>query len=205
MEASEAGFFRKGRVEAFSDGVFAIIVTLLVLELHVPALPSEQHGSAAALAGALLALLPKFASWVVSFFVVCVAWANHHQVLGVFQRLDAGAFWLNAHLLLWLTLIPFPTALLGDYFHNPLAASLFGLVLALGALAFAGLRLYAARRPQLLMPGLDLPAYQRATRRALVVGPLAYLLGATLAWAWPPAALLVYTLVPAYFSTRATA
>jgi uncharacterized membrane protein len=86
----------KGRVEALSDGVFAIVVTLLVLEIKVPHV--AEHGSVAALADALGTLAPKFVSWVISFATVCVIWLNHHRLFMRIGRLDNGLFWLNANL-----------------------------------------------------------------------------------------------------------
>lgn len=103
-------YFAKSRVEAFSDGVFAIIVTLLVLEIKVPHLAHDA--SAAELATALYTLLPKLLSWVISFLMVCVIWVNHHRILDQIVHITHGIFWFNALLLLCYSFIPFPTALL---------------------------------------------------------------------------------------------
>ena len=132
-----------GRVEAFSDGVIAIIVTLLVLELKVPQIHAVE--SVAELAAALLKLLPKFLSWVASFLYVCVFWVNHHHVLKQARRADAGLVWLNNLFLLCHSFLPFPAALLGDYPHNPLALSFFGIVLAVNGLAIINLHRYVAK------------------------------------------------------------
>lgn len=195
-------YFSKGRIEAFSDGVFAIIVTLLVLELKPPLLSAARHADAGALAGGLLALLPKFLSWVVSFFIICVTWENHHRVLGMFQRIDHGVFWLNANLLLWLSFIPFPTALIGDFFRNPAALCFFGLALGVATASFSLLRFYGLHHPALLQPEVSLQEYRRGSWRSVWFGLVPYLAGAALAWAWPPGALLIYGLVPVYFITR---
>lgn len=195
-------FFSKSRVEAFSDGVFAIIVTLLVLELKVPTLPAAAHGSGPALGHALLGLGPKFGSWVVSFFMVGVTWANHHRVLNMFSHISHGLFWLNLHLLLWISFIPFPTALIGDYFTNPLASVFFGLCLAITTLAFSLIRFYGLRHPSLLKPEIDPTEYRRGSWRSVYFGVPPYLLGAVLGWQWPPAALLLYVAVPLYFVGR---
>ena len=118
------GRFRRGdlhltRVEAFSDGVFAIVVTLLVLELKVPAL--KDHGSVAE-------LLPKFLSWLISFIIVCKFWLNHHHILGLARNANFGFVWLNSLFLMGQSFIPFPTALVGEYPDNKLAVSAFGIV-----------------------------------------------------------------------------
>jgi Endosomal/lysosomal potassium channel TMEM175 len=112
----------RGRVEALGDGVFAIVVTLLVLEIKVPHI--EAHNSLTELAAALQALAPKFLSWAISFVTVCVIWLNHHRLLKLTSRIDNAVFRWNANLLLWTSFIPFPTALMGDYPTDKLAVSL---------------------------------------------------------------------------------
>jgi uncharacterized membrane protein len=95
----------KGRLEAFSDGVFAIIITIMVLELQVP------HGAELAV---LQPLIPVFLSYVLSFVFVGIYWNNHHHLLQAAQRVDGRVLWANLHLLFWLSLIPFVTSWMGD-------------------------------------------------------------------------------------------
>ena len=128
------GEMRLTRIEAFSDGVFAIVVTLLVLELKVPAL--KDHASTAELAHALYELLPKFLSWLISFIIVCKFWLNHHHLLRLARHADYGMVWLNSIFLMGQAFIPFPTALMGEYHSNRLAVSIFGGVFALNTLLF---------------------------------------------------------------------
>jgi len=187
----------KGRVEALSDGVFAIVVTLLVLEIKVPHV--EAHGSIAELAGALLALAPKFVSWVISFVTVCVIWVNHHRLFALMSRIDNGLFWRNANLLLWTSFIPFPTALMGDYPGNRLAVSFYGLVMFLMALAFVLIRWHMLRHRDLMVPQADEAAFHAGTRFSILMGPAAYALGALLAWVSAPAAFVCYAAIAAYF------
>jgi uncharacterized membrane protein len=187
----------RGRVEALSDGVFAIVVTLLVLEIKVPHV--AEHESVAALARALMALAPKFVSWVISFLTVCVIWMNHHRLFRLMGRVDHGLFWWNANLLLWTSFIPFPTALMGDYPGNPLAASFYGLVMLLMALGFVLLRRRMLAVPGLLHEQADRRAFLRGTRSSALMGPLAYLLGAGLAWVSVPAAFACYAAIAVYF------
>jgi uncharacterized membrane protein len=187
----------KGRVEALSDGVFAIVVTLLVLEIKVPHV--ADHASIAALANALGALAPKFVSWVISFATVCVIWLNHHRLFTRIGRLDNGLFWLNANLLLWTSFIPFPTALMGDYSGNRLAASFYGIVMLLMALAFVLMRWYLHRHDGLLHEGTDRTQFREGTRFSIWMGPVAYGIGASLAWVFPPAAFACYAAIAAYF------
>ena len=193
-------YFSRSRVETFTDGVFAIIITLLVLELHAPTF-STSHPTTAQLWAGLVALAPKFASWVTSFFIACIIWVNHHRVFSMFRAIDKGLFWHNAHLMLWTTLIPFPTAILGDYFEAPLAVCFFGVVTGMASTCFVLLRLYVLRHPYLLHADVDIQTFARGTWLALLYGTFAYFLGAGLAWVWMPASWLIYALVPVYFIT----
>jgi uncharacterized membrane protein len=187
----------KGRVEALSDGVFAIVVTLLVLEIKVPHV--EAHGSIAALAAALLALAPKFVSWVISFVTVCVIWVNHHRLLSVVAQIDNGLFWRNAGLLLWTSFIPFPTALMGDYPGNRLAVSFYGAVMLMMALSFVKMRWHLQRHDRLMQEQADRARFRAGTRLSILMGPVAYAVGAVLAWGSTPAAFACYAAIAAYF------
>src|SRR5512137_3024691 len=166
----------RGRIEALSDGVFAIVVTLLVLEIRVPHIAA--HGSLSELASALWAMVPKFVSWVISFLTVCVIWLNHHRLFKMMRRIDNGLFWWNANLLLWTSLIPFPTALMGDYPHNKLAVSLYGLVMFLMALGFVLMRWHMHRRDEFFQEHVDRSLFRKGTRDSIVWGPVAYAVGA---------------------------
>jgi uncharacterized membrane protein len=112
----------------FSDGVFAIVVTLLVLELKVPVLQDRRGTSE--LGHQLVALLPEFLSWLISFIIVCKFWLNHHHLLTFVRHVTYGMIWLNSIFLMGQSFIPFPTALMGEYPMNALAVSLFGAVMA---------------------------------------------------------------------------
>ena len=117
----------KGRLEAFSDGVMAIIITIMVLELKVP------HGADLA---ALKPLLPVFLSYVLSFIFVGIYWNNHHHMLHVVHKVNGRILWLNMHLLFWLSTIPFVTSWMGENQFDSLPVALYGIVLLLCALAF---------------------------------------------------------------------
>lgn len=187
----------RGRVEALSDGVFAIVVTLLVLEIEVPKVAA--HDSLAELAGALLALAPKFVSWVISFVTVCVIWLNHHRLFKLMSRVDNGIFWWNANLLLWTSLIPFPTALMGDYATNRLAVSFYGWVMFLMALGFVLIRWHMHRKPDLLQDGVDRAVFRKGTLYSIAIGPVAYAVGSGLAWMNEIAAFVCYSGIALYF------
>lgn len=189
--------FQKNRIEAFSDGVFAIIITLLVLEITVPEI--EVHNSTHELFEALMHLLPKFLSWVISFLMIAVIWVNHHRIVESVKLIDRKFFWLNINLLLWTSFIPFPTALLGDYANNKLAASFFGIVLSFTAIAFVLLRLHLVRNPALRHEAVSETSAKRALRRSVVFGPLLYWLGALMAWIMPVLAWCIYIVIPIFF------
>jgi uncharacterized membrane protein len=184
------------RIEAFSDGVFAVAVTLLVLDLKVPVL--NDPAGAGELAQALLDQLPRFLSWLVSFIIVCKFWLNHHHILGLARHADYGFVWLNSIFLLGQSFIPFPTAMVGEYPRNALAVSFFGCVFALNTLLFIALQAYVVRR--LIKPELAALQDPHGLRKAFV-GPLSYLLGAAAAWVNTPGAFLIYALTPLFYIT----
>ena len=117
----------KGRVEAFSDGVIAIIITIMVLELKVPHDESIES---------LLPLWPVFLSYVLSFIYVGIYWNNHHHMLHVTSKISGSVLWANLHLLFWLSLFPFATAWMGENHFAALPSALYGLVLLMAAFAY---------------------------------------------------------------------
>jgi uncharacterized membrane protein len=126
-----------GRIEAFSDGVFAIAITLLVLELKVPHL--EDGGAGGSLTAALLRQWPSYVALVTSFFTILVMWANHHRMFSVVRRINARFLYANGLLLLLVTVVPFPTAVLAEYFEKPgapVAAAIYAGTFVLISVAF---------------------------------------------------------------------
>ncbi len=117
----------KTRFEAFSDGVLAIIITIMVLELKVP------HGEHL---GALQGLMPVFLSYVLSFVYVGIYWNNHHHMLHAVHTVSGGALWANLHLLFWLSLIPFVTGWMGENHFAAVPVALYGGVLMMAAIAY---------------------------------------------------------------------
>lgn len=189
--------FSKSRVETFSDGIFAIIITLLVLEIKVPHI--EEIHSSPELGKALFALLPKIISWVISFFTISVIWVNHHKIFSLIKVLDAGLFWANAGLLLWCTLIPFPTAVLGDYPENKMSIVLYGIVMSLMAGSFTFMRFYAVRKQGLLEESVDLYLFRKGTVYSLLFGPVMYLTGIALGLLHPYLSFVIFIGIPVYF------
>jgi TMEM175 potassium channel family protein len=117
----------KGRLEAFSDGVLAIIITIMVLELKVP------HGETST---ALAPLVPVFLSYVLSFVYLGIYWNNHHHMLHVSKKISGGVLWANLHLLFWLSLLPFATGWMGENHFAPLPSALYGVILLCAAIAY---------------------------------------------------------------------
>jgi uncharacterized membrane protein len=162
----------KGRLEAFSDGVIAIIITIMVLELKAP------HGVALE---ALRPLAPVFFSYVLSFVYVGIYWNNHHHMLHASGKVTGPMLWANLHLLFWLSLFPFVTGWMGEHHRAPAPAALYGLVLFMAAVAYWLLQrvIIAAQGPGSLL--------QRAVGRDWKgkLSPGLYLL-AILTTAWSP-------------------
>lgn len=189
--------FSKNRVEAFSDGIFAIIITLLVLEIKVPHI--HEYNSAIELRQSLTSLLPKFLSWIISFFTVAVIWVNHHKIFKQIKQIDSGIFWWNAFLLLWTSFIPFPTAVLGDYPENQTSVILYGVVMSLMAVSFTLMRFYAIRKKDILEDNVKLSNFKKGTKLSLIFGPVMYLSGVVLGFIHPYLAFTVYLAIPLYF------
>lgn len=117
----------KARLEAFSDGVLAIVITIMVLELKVP------HGTDLA---SLVPLWPIFLSYVLSFVHVGIYWNNHHHLLHAARHVSGGILWSNLHLLFWLSLVPFVTAFMGENHFAPFPVALYGVVLLMAGIAY---------------------------------------------------------------------
>ena len=115
------------RVEAFSDGVIAIIITIMVLELRPPHIPELA---------ALRPLLPVFVSYAMSFVFVGIYWSNHHHLYQAVEHVNGGVLWANLHLLFWLSLVPFVTAWIGETHFAAWPVALYGLVLVMAAIAY---------------------------------------------------------------------
>jgi uncharacterized membrane protein len=115
------------RLEAFSDGVFAILITILVLELKIP------HGTDLA---AVAPLLPVFLTYVLSFVILGIYWNNHHHMLQAADRINGGILWANLHLLFWLSLVPFVTGWMGENHFASLPTAAYGVVMVGAALAY---------------------------------------------------------------------
>jgi uncharacterized membrane protein len=186
-------------LEAFSDGVFAIVITLLVIELRPPELDGDES-----LASALWDMWPGYAAYFVSFAIIGVMWLNHHRMLDPVRVVDGPLLVLNLHLLLWTALIPFPTAVVADYLDEgrddaQTAVALYGGVILLAAIAFVCLYGWITHDERLLgeLPPRDVVT---AARVRFGVGLLAYSVAFGVAFLAPYAALALHAAMALYYA-----
>ena len=170
-----------GRVEAFSDGVIAIIITIMVLELRPP------H---AATIESLRPLLPVLGSYVMSFIFLGIYWSNHHHLLHAAQHVDGRCLWANLHLLFWLSLVPFVTAWLGETHFAAWPVALYGGVLLCSAIAY-----YILERALLASPGNTLLAAALGSEFKGKISIVAYVIAIPLAFVRPWLAFACYMIV----------
>ncbi|MCX5697908.1 MAG: TMEM175 family protein [Candidatus Omnitrophica bacterium] len=171
-----------GRVEAFSDGVFAIAITLLVLNLKVP--PVESLSAGFGLMQALFAQWPAYLAFVLSFVNILIMWVNHHYIFSHIRKADWPFFLLNGFLLLTVTFIPFPTSLLAEYIRTPfasLATAVFTGSILLNCLSFNLLWAYASQGCRLLKKDVGEPVIKDIRRNGRI-GLALYLLAIPLAF-----------------------
>ncbi|HEY5154829.1 MAG TPA: TMEM175 family protein [Acidimicrobiales bacterium] len=185
-----------GRVEAFSDGVMAIAITLLILDVKVPI--AEEGG----LTRALAHQWPSYAAYAVTFLVIGIMWVNHHFLFDRVEAVTRGLLYLNLLLLMGIAFLPFPTALLAEYLredaNSHIAAAVYSATMVAIGVGFVALWWHLTRHPELLEADTDVAVAQVAMRRSMV-GPVVY--GATIALAFvsAPACLVVYGLMALYF------
>jgi uncharacterized membrane protein len=189
----------KNRLEAFSDGVFAIAITLLVIEIR----PPEVH-EGESLAHALGTLWPSYLAYVVSFLTIGVIWLNHHRIFDQVARVDGPLLILNLNLLLWTALIPFPTAVVAEHLAEGgeaarTASAVYVGVLLLMGFAFGGLFAWITHDDRLLHR-LPPPGVVRAARVRFTIGNAAYAAAFALSWVSAPLALVLVGLVALYYA-----
>ncbi|MBA2381522.1 MAG: DUF1211 domain-containing protein [Chloroflexi bacterium] len=190
-----------GRVEAFSDGVMAIAITLLVLELKVPAPAAIGEG---ALFDALAARWPSYLAYLVAFTTIGIIWLNHHTLMAKIARFDARLHWLNLVLLLGVATLPFPTALLADYIaeggsNASVAAVAYGLTSTVMALPWSFMWRHLRDHPELLEPGYD-AAHARIELRRGSLGVPIYLAATAVSLIQPLVALALYAGIAAVYA-----
>jgi uncharacterized membrane protein len=177
------------RIEAFSDGVFAIAITLLTLDIRPP---EDTHN----LAAGLVALWPNYLAYIISFLLIGLIWANHHAMFEHIARGDRVLLFLNTLLLMNAAFLPFVTAVLSLALRSGsglrTAVVLYGATLVVGGVFFNAIWAWARHHHRLLGPSLT-PAEAAAIGRRFIAGPVLYLLGAGLGAAFPAAGLVMFT------------
>jgi TMEM175 potassium channel family protein len=180
-----------GRIEAFSDGVIAIIITIMVLDLKSP-----EKTITGGLSGLLVPLLPKLIIYLLSFAVIAIIWVRHHSLLHVARHATRPLLWSNIHLLLWMSIIPVTTGLLGQHLFSPLAVAIYGFVLAATAAAFLLLRYSIYRDTR---ADADLSEYHVTMMRNNVFAILLYALSVPFAFLSVYLSFAIFVLMPGLF------
>ena len=175
------------RLEAFSDGVIAIIVTIMVLELHTPQQPTWP---------ALLKVAPLLLSYGLSFLVVAIMWVNHHHLIHVARQVTARLLWSNLNLLFWMSLVPFVTEFLGKNYRTPMAVALYGLDMVMCSGAFYLLRMELMRQA---MTDLNLVDYHAGMQRKNAFSAALYFSSVPLAYVSIYASFFIFALIPAMY------
>ncbi len=153
-------YLSKERIVAFSDGVIAIIITLMILDIHFPTIASESGSDKIWLQ--LSGMLPQIIAYSVSFYGLGIFWINHHNFFHMIKHSDRNFLWLNLNLLFWLSLIPLPTSYLANHYDSPIATTLYGTVMLISHASFGFLVLYASKK------NLTLDNYNQASIRRIL-------------------------------------
>ena len=172
---------KTNRIEAFSDGVMAIIITIMVLELKAPHDPTSAS---------LVRMWPTFFAYVLSFIIIAIYWVNHHQLIHLVTRVDSVILWANINLLFWISLIPWVTVYLGDNHALPFPVALYAGVSVAGAISFFLLRASIARHHRE-------PEFKRLNKkmaRKNLIAILIYLVAIVIAFIYTPLALVMIAL-----------
>ena len=179
------------RIEAFSDAIIAIAMTILILEVHVPVLPDT---STASVIQGLVEVLPHFLSFALSFVTLAVIWVNHHTFFHQIRGTDGKLQWYNNHLMFWVCVIPFATAFLGTHPFVPIVVALYGAVMAMMGLAFVLMVRYVFFKTDLLPESVSLRARRMEYRRSWI-GVSLYTLSIPLALFMPVLSLILFAAV----------
>jgi uncharacterized membrane protein len=195
------------RTEAFSDGVFAIAVTLLVLEIKVPTAADVERYDG--LAGALVHAWPSYLGYLATFLTVGVIWLNHHAFFGRLARIDGPLQWWNLVLLLLVAFTPFPNALVAEYLHEGLwtdearvATAVYALVFALATVPWIFMWSHLVRQPDLFAPPFTVES-ARGERPRTVIGTVGYAVAIGVAYAAPILAVVLFIAAAVYFAVTA--
>lgn len=180
----------KNRIEAFSDGVIAIIITIMVLELHLPELKEGFNNQDVWMA--LYQLLPKIMAYALSFIVVAIMWLNHHSLFDKLPHSNSALVWYNTFLLFTMSLIPLPTAFLAEHPTLQQAVMLYGVIMFLNALAFLLMRRYIEVKAKLI-------PYNKMVQQSNLTSTSLYLLSIPLSLVSVYLAFIIFIVIPVWY------
>jgi TMEM175 potassium channel family protein len=187
----------KSRLEAFSDGIIAFAITLLILDIHLQDVSADITN--AGMIEALLALVPHFLIYVISFLICTVWWVSHHALIHDLDHVDPRLLWLNSLFLMWIAVLPFPTGLLGHHPRQPVAIALYGTVCAMTCVSFSMMRWYASFPGHLTKKEIDETQLRRDMRLSLCF-PVLYLSAAVAGFLLPWLGWILYTAIPGVYA-----
>jgi uncharacterized membrane protein len=185
-----------GRVEAFSDGVVAIIITLLIFEVRLPEVPANATNEQ--MLEAFGVIVPKLVSFAVSFVTVAIFWVNHHSFFAGISHTDWKLLWGNNLLLFFLAIVPFTTAVLGDHVGQPIAVAAYALNLGLAGASFTLMGYYVLFKARLVDPRISEAARRIEVKRS-IIGSALYLLAVPIGLVYPVIAEAFFVAVPIAF------
>jgi uncharacterized membrane protein len=192
------------RTEAFSDGVMAIAITLLILNVHIDTGYAGAHG----LLRALNHEWPAYLAYITAFLTIAIMWLNHHALFDKIRQVDKSLAWSNLALLLTISVLPFPTSVVAQYLRAggtdaKVAVSLYGLISTLNGFAWLGSWVHLARCPDLLQEPYD-AAYARLELRRTATGTATYAAATGMAWLVPMVALLLFLAMAIFFAVTSS-
>lgn len=179
---------QKSRLEAFSDGVFAIVITLLILDIRFPEVDYSQF------AATLTSLLPRILMYMLSFVIIGLYWVSHHNSMQVVQKIDRDFLWINILFLLCVSFIPFPTSLVGRYPFEALPIIIYGITLIVCNLIGTAMMFYMLYHPHLAVRGFGMRYVRRHIPIHIGIN-LSYLAAILLAHSFPLISYLIYVAV----------
>jgi TMEM175 potassium channel family protein len=192
------------RTEAFSDGVMAIAITLLILNVHIDSGYASAHG----LLRALNHEWPAYLAYITAFLTIAIMWLNHHALFDKIRQVDKSLAWTNLALLLTISILPFPTSVVAQYLRAggtdaKVAVSFYGLLSVFNGFAWLGSWVHLARYPELLHEPYD-AAYARLERRRTAMGVATYAAATAIAWLAPIVALLLFLAAAIFYAVTSS-
>jgi len=191
------------RVESFSDGVISIIITIMVFDIKFSHVISKDNLTELVVTKQLVNLVPKLMAYVFSFLIIGIVWLNHHHLYHLLQKVDEKLLWLNLHLLFWLSLIPFPTSMLGGNPFLPASTAIYGSVLFMTTFAFSILRGYAIKHDMMHKDDIqvrrEIEKLNKRVRIKNYIGMAAYIISIPMAYVSVYISFVCFTVMPILF------